>query len=107
MFSPTFDWVFAAILAVLAVVFFMGKGGGVLRAFAGKSNDMLVKRKRTPEEERQYQRAFGWCLLVMAASEVMMALLAPYYLWVPIASIVIIVVDLIALVRYLRKNFPE
>ena len=107
MFSPTFDWVFAAILAVLAVVFFMGKGAGVLRAFSGRDNDMLVKKKRTPEEELRYQRAFGWCLLIMAASEVMMAILAPYFFWVPIASIVIIVVDLVALVRYLRKNFPD
>ena len=53
MFSPTFDWVFAAILAVLAVVFFMGKGAGVLRAFSGRDNEMMVKKKteaggRTP-----------------------------------------------------------
>ena len=107
MFSPAFDWVFAAILAVLAVVFFMGKGGGVLRAFSGRGNDMMVKKKRTPEEELRYQRSFAWCLLVMAASEVMMALLAPYYFWIPIVSIVILITDLVVLIRYLKKNFPE
>ena len=107
MFGSTFDWVFAAILAILAVVFFLGKGGGVLRAFSGKNNDMLVTKKRTPEEEMRYQRAFGWFMLVMAAGEVLMALWGSVYLWVPIVSIIVVIVGIIVLVRYLRKNFPN
>ena len=46
MFTPEFDLFMAVLLGVLAVVFFMGKGRGILDAFSGKYKD----KRRDPVE---------------------------------------------------------
>ena len=107
MFSPTFDWIFAGIMAVLAVIFFLGKGRGILNAFAGRNNSEAKKKKRTPEEELRYQRAFAYFLTPLAISEVMMALIGYTYVWVPFMTMAVVVVSMVLLILYLRKNFPE
>ena len=106
MFSPTFDWVFAGIMGVLAVIFFAGKGNGILRAFSGKDT-MAQKKKRTPEQEMRYQRAIAWFLLAIGLREVLMAVLGFTYRWVPIVTMGIVILSMILLIIYLKKNFPE
>ncbi|MEE1114946.1 MAG: hypothetical protein UHN88_07705 [Eubacterium sp.] len=73
MFSPAFDGTVAAILAVLAVVFFMGKGNRVTELFEG-SNKTRNKKKRTPEQELKYQRVIALFLIILAVLECIMAL---------------------------------
>ena len=106
MFTTTYDWIFALICGVLAVVFFLGKGQGVLRAFMSR-DQRGKKSKRTPEEENAYQRAIGIFLLVLAACSVLMATLGSKYAWVSWIEIAVVVIGLIVIVKYLKKNFPE
>ncbi len=106
MFTQTYDWIFALICGVLAVVFFLGKGQGVMRAFTSREQ-RNKKSKRTPEQELKYQRAIGVFLLVLAACSVLMATLGAVYIWISWIEIAVVVVGLIVIVKYLRKNFPE
>lgn len=105
MFSPVFDGVLAAIMAVLAVIFFAGKGEGILSAFAGKNAPQ--RKKRTPEEERRYQRAVAYFLLALTLCEVLMALYGNTYAIVSFITMAVVIAALIILVIYLKKNFPE
>lgn len=106
MFSEAYDWIFALICGVLAVVFFLGKGQGVMRAFTAK-DQRDRKSKRTPEEERRYQKAIGIFLLVLAVCSVLMATLGSIYAWISWIEIAVVIIGLIVTVKYLRKNFPE
>ena len=103
MFSPTFDFIVAAILTGLAFVFFMGKGSGILKAFEGKRPTDFSKRKKTPEEERKYQRAIGVFLLVLAASELLLALFPGGKMGLVSAGIG--VASLFVIAWYMKKNF--
>ncbi len=105
MFSIEFSIFLAVALGVLSVVFFMGKGNGVIDAFQGKNAPK--RKKRTPEEDRKYQRVFGvFCLLLMI-DEIMMIFLAPTNKIWNIVSIVLIVLIFAGVIIYLKKNFPE
>lgn len=101
MFSPAFDWTLAAIFGVLAVVFFLGHGQGVLDAFSGK----YKQKKMSPEQNLKYQRGVGVFLLVLAVSEVFMAAFPGFVMGV--ISIIIAVVALIGIVVYIRKLLGE
>lgn len=104
MFGPTFDWIFVAICGVLSVVFFLGKGEGVLRAFT--SRDMRDRKSgRTPEEERKYQRAIAIFLLVLTLCSLMMALFASQI--TAIIELVVVIGGMIILFVYLKKRFPQ
>ena len=103
MFSDEFGMVIGVTCFVLAIVFFMGKGGGVLSAFEGRN---APKRKKSKEDERRYQRAFGIFCLVMAVGEFLTLVLADSF-YAGILTIVIVVADLVWIVVYLRKNFPD
>ncbi len=105
MFSPMLDGVLAAIMAVLAVIFFLGKGEGILSAFAGKNGPQ--RKKRSPQEERRYQKAVGFFLVVLTLCEIMMAIFGNTYVIVSFITIGAVIADLILLVIYLKKNFPE
>ena len=50
MFGGTLDVFLSIIFTLLAVVFFMGKGKGILELFGGKHE---MQRKRSKEEQRE------------------------------------------------------
>ena len=104
MFGPTFDWIFVAICGVLSVVFFLGKGEGVLKAFTAR-DQRDRKSGRTAEEERKYQRAIAIFLLVLALCSLMMALYAQ--VWMAILELVVVIGGMIILFVYLKKKFPQ
>ena len=66
MLGSQLDIVLAVIFIILAIVFFMGKGKGVLELFGGKYE---TQHKRTPDEEREYQRMIGFFMLPLAVVE--------------------------------------
>ena len=43
----------------------------------------------------------------LAISEVLMALIGYTYVWVPFMTMAVVVVSMVLLILYLRKNFPE
>ena len=102
--SPIVSWVLAAVAGVLAIVFLAGKGKGVLELF-GTTKDKMSGKKRTPEQERRYQRAIGLFLVVLAVCEVIMALFAQQTAWVALLLVGIDVVALVCLGLYISKNF--
>ncbi|HIV17072.1 MAG TPA: DUF3784 domain-containing protein [Candidatus Alectryocaccobium stercorigallinarum] len=104
MLSDEFSMIIGVICLVLAVVFFLGKGAGVISAFEGKNAP--IKKKKSPEDERRYQRAFGIFCLVLACGEFLNIVLPPHPA-VGIVTIAIVVVDLVFIVIYLKKNFPD
>ena len=50
------------------VVFFMGKGEGIMDLFGPKNNPN--KKKRTKEEEKAYQRLMGFFMLPLFVTEI-------------------------------------
>lgn len=104
MFDPVIDWTLAGIFAVLAVVFFIGKGQKILDAFSGRGS---VTKKRSPEEEKKYQRCIGVFLLILAANEAVLAMFAGYGIMVPIVSVIVVLAALVVLVLYMKKNFVD
>ena len=91
MFGKDFDIIVTIILVILAVVFFMGKGGPVLRAFGTKGE----QNKRTAEEEKAYQRMIGIFLLPLAIGEAICA-----FVQSPIAGIIMIVISVADLIIF-------
>ena len=89
MFGMGFDLFIAAVCVVLAVIFFIGKGKGILDAFSVREQ----QKKRPPEEQKKYEFGFGIFCIVMAAGEFLMAFVD--YSWVPLAAVVIAEADLI------------
>ena len=98
MFTPEFDLFMAVLLGVLAVVFFMGKGRGILDAFSGKYKD----KRRDPVEERKYQMAVGIFLVVLGVTELLMAFIQHPVMG--IVCVVISVADLGYIMIYVRKH---
>lgn len=64
MFGPMFDWTVAAVLGVITLLLFIGKGD----FFLGES----VKKKET-EERLKYSRAMGCFTMYLAVIEVIIA----------------------------------
>ena len=89
MFGKGFDYFVAAVCLVLAVVFLMGKGRGILDGFGGAQK----QRKRTPEEERKYEFGYAIFCLIMAGGQLLVGFVdAP---WTGIAGLVIAIADLV------------
>ena len=105
MFSDEFGIVIGAICLILAIVFFLGKGAGVISLFDGRNSP--ARKKKSPEDERRYQRAFGIFCLILALIELANFILPADDFVKGIIGIVAVVADLIFIVVYLRKNFPE
>ncbi len=105
MLSPEFSMAVGFICIVLAIVFFLGKGAGVISAFDGKNAPK--RKKKSPEDERRYQRAFGIFCLVLACGEFLNVFFTEHSRIVGIASIIIVIIDLVWVIIYLKKNFPE
>lgn len=100
MFSQEFDLIFGAILLILAVVFFMGKGKGVLDAFRGRNAPK--QKKLSPEEERKYQLVIAVYLAVLGGCEMGMAFYSSIIL--DIASMIVAVVGLLYIAYYIKKH---
>jgi hypothetical protein len=97
--------VVGAICLVLAIVFFLGKGAGVISAFDGRNAPQ--RKKKSPEDERRYQRGFGIFCLILALTELANIMLPVDGFVKGIVCIAAVVADLVFIVVYLRKNFPE
>ena len=67
MMGGTLDIFLAILFSVLAVVFFIGKGKGLLDLFGGKHT---TQKKRSKEEQRAYERLIGFFMLPLAIVEV-------------------------------------
>lgn len=66
MFGGTFDVLLTIVFSALAVVFFMGKGKGVLEMFGGRTE---MQKKRSKEDQRAYERMIGFFMLPLAIVE--------------------------------------
>ena len=95
MFGTTLDIFLTIILSILAVVFLMGKGRGILEMFGGK-NQM---KKRSKEEDRAYQKAIGIFMIPLAVTE-----LISIFVQVPIMGLVLAAVAIVDLVIFARKT---
>lgn len=104
MFSSEFDWALAAIAFVLGVIVWMGKGDPILNMFSSKENVLAKKKKKTPEQRKAYNRAIAIFLFILGISEVVAAVFSYQYPWVNFVSIGIVVLDLIYLCVYMKKN---
>ncbi len=97
MFGMGFDLFIAAVCIVLAVVFFMGKGQGILNAFSARGQ----QKKRSPEAEKKYEFGFGIFCVVLAAGELLMAFTNAA--WTSVAALALGLADLIFIGWYIQK----
>ena len=113
--SMEFNLIFGIIVAALGAVFLAGKGKKILDLFGGNRQnqyDMRVKKKRTKAQERKYQKIIGIFCMVLAVGLILMYVLAKllpfqYYMWFIIGDMVLVVVMLVWVGTYLKKNFPD
>ncbi len=94
MFGPVFDWTVAAVLIVVSILLFVGKGD----FFLGES---LKKRKK--EEQIKYSRAMGIFTLYLAIIEIIIAL-TPDNTIVLMAGILAALVGLGVIGTYAKKH---
>ena len=66
MLGGNLDIFLAILFGALAVVFFMGKGKGLLEMFGGKNE---MQKKRSKEDQRAYERLIGFFMLPLAIVE--------------------------------------
>ena len=98
MFGTGFDLFIAAVCTVFAVLFFLGKGKGILDMFSGGRKE----RKRTKEEQRKYEFGFGVFCLVLAAGQLLVGLV--HGNWTGLAGIIIAAADLIFIGWYVQRH---
>lgn len=106
--ANTFDWIMAVVCIVCAVLLLSGHGDGLMKMFGSASSQqmsMKVEKKRTKEEELQYQRVIGIYCALLAVCEVVLALFGSANRMVPILSIAVGIGGLVAVVAYLRRKF--
>ena len=96
MFGTTLDIFLAVLFCVLAVVFLMGKGRGLLELFGGKNQ---MQKKRSKEEERAYQKAIGYFMIPLAITEVISIIVN-----VPQMGLVLALVAVVDLIVFARKT---
>lgn len=104
MFTPEFDWMLAAVLFVVSVVIWMGKGDVVMKLVSHKESPTAKKKKKTEEEQKMYNRAMAVFLFVLAVSEVIAALFSYDYVWVNLITVGIVIAALVVLCIYLKKK---
>ncbi|MDO4616515.1 MAG: DUF3784 domain-containing protein [Lachnospiraceae bacterium] len=106
MTGSAFDWIMAVICIVCAALLLSGHGDGLMRMFgsASSQNSMKVEKKRTREEELRYQRIIGAYCAVLAVCEIVLALYGSVSRMVPIISMAIAVLGLIAVVLLIRMK---
>ena len=101
--SSTFSWLLAGIAGILGILFLIGKGQAVLDLFSS-GREAETRKKRTPEQEAAYQRALGIFLMVICANEVLMAMFGNTVRWVPLVAVGVVIVAIVFLALYIRKN---
>ena len=94
MFGPMFDWTVAAVLIVITVLLFIGKGDFVL----GES----VKKKGV-EDKKKYERVMGCFTLFLALIEVIFAL-TPDNTFILMVGILAALAALICVGNYAKKH---
>lgn len=97
MFGTGFDVALAIVCGVLAIVFFLGKGRGILETFNSRGR----QKKRTPEAQKKYEFGFGIFCLVLAAAELLMAFTNSFP--TSVAALLIGLGDLIFIAWYIQK----
>lgn len=104
MFTDTFDWILAAVLAVVSVVLFMGKGDFLLNAFS--NNKAVQEQKKWSEEKRlKYYRVMGGFTACLAFAELLMALFAHKYPMSTFGILAFMIISMFVTFRYCKKNF--
>ena len=98
-----FGLVLFIIVLVLAIVFFAGKGEGVLYAF----DRTREPSNRSEEEERKYQRVIAFFLLGLAGSDLFMTVLGRINRIFTIVGIGLIILDIVIYGVYMKKHFPD
>ena len=101
MLTPTFSWIIAAFSGVVGVLLLAGKGTGILNALSSKSQR---EEKKTPEQQKAQEIGIGIFLLILCADEILMALFATKYRWMPFLNIAIIIAGMVIAVLYIRKH---
>lgn len=106
MFGGAFDWIMALICAVCAVLLLSGHGDGLMKMFGSTSSQqsMKVERKKTKEEELRYQRMIGLYCLVLTVCEVVLALFGEVNRMIPLATILVAIAGLVAIVMYMKRS---
>ena len=97
MFGGTLDVFLAIIFSLLAVVFFMGKGKGILELFGGKHE---MQKKRSKEEQREYERLIGIFMVPLAIVEIISLFVHHQMMGLVVAAVA--VVDLILFAKKTR-----
>jgi len=97
--SSGLDWFLAVLCLVLAALFFLGKGQGILDAFSGRN---YSKKKWDEQQKRKFQKATGIFLLVLGVDEVFMALIPTSTMG--LISIFVSIGALVGMIIYFRKT---
>ena len=85
MISRELDVILAIILGVLMVVCFMGKAGGIINAFGPRADH----KKRSADEEREYQRYIGFFILPLFIVEAIAAITEWQFMGLVIAGVAV------------------
>ena len=101
--NEVFDWIIFVILAFLSVWFLSGRGKKILEVF---DNGKQVRRKMSKEDEKKFLRLCGIFCVILAVSALMLGLFH-HIPFVPLASIIIAIVDIIWFAVYASKKFPN
>ena len=96
MFGTTLDIFLSILLSVLAVVFLMGKGKGILELFGGKNQ---TTKKRSKEEELAYQKMIGYFMIPLAVTEII-----SIFVQLPIMGLILAAVAIVDLIFFARKT---
>lgn len=103
MFSESFDWILAVILAVISVLLFIGKGDFFLDLFNGNREN--PRKKWPPEKQQKFSKVMGIFTGCLAVAELLMALFAQTYPMVTLGILIFMIVTMIITFRYCKKNF--
>ena len=93
MFTREFDVFMAVILGILMLLCFTGRAGGVMNMFGGRNDP--TKKKRSEEEEREFQKACGYFIVPLFAAELLCVFLANQ-----VSSILLAVIALVDLIVF-------
>lgn len=96
MFGGSLDVFLAILFSALAVVFFLGKGKGVLDMFGGKNE---MQKKRTKEEQIAYERLIGFFMLPLAIVEIISLFVKSEKM-----GLVVVIVAVVDLVVFAKKS---
>lgn len=103
MFSESFDWVLAIVLAVISVLMFSDKGEFILDMFDGKREN--PRKKWPPQKQRKFSKVMGVFTGGLALAELLLALFGQTYPLVNFGVLIAMIIFIIAVLGYIKKNF--